>query len=357
MTTSFSVCVGGLCDKLSAARLRGSRSCHTPGHLVMLSRYLLPETGCLLAALGTVTLAGCNGHDRPATPAPVLRLADNSALITPLARELGIALPDVRVEIIPGNIEEIVEGRADVGLALADWTHLTHGTGAADARRDDGVRGIAVLDAAPLHLLVARDSGITHIGQVRGRRVRVGVPRNPVAPGDLPFAGSGVLAETVMAAFGVGPDEVQAESLSPAEALQRLTHGSLDAFFTTPFSPLSGVGDAMAAGARLLPIEGAIVTKLRQEYPFLRLTTIIPGTYPNQTHAVHTVGIDSLVVCRADLDGDLVYRLTKHLFVALRRLAVANPYLRRIDVSRVPATPIPLHPGAARYYRETELFR
>jgi TRAP-type uncharacterized transport system substrate-binding protein len=72
---------------------------------------------------------------------------------------------------------------------------------------------------------------------------------------------------------------------------------------------------------------------------------------------VHTVGIDTIIACRAGLDETLVYTLTKTFFDVLPELAVRLDALRRMDLARAPATPIPLHDGAARYYRERELFR
>jgi len=64
------------------------------------------------------------------------------------------------------------------------------------------------------------------------------------------------------------------------------------------------------------------------------------------------VGVDLLLVCRADLDSAVVYAITRALFEDIPRLA-----RRQIDPYRAAATVIPLHPGAARYYREREMQR
>ena len=72
---------------------------------------------------------------------------------------------------------------------------------------------------------------------------------------------------------------------------------------------------------------------------------------------MHTIGVDNLLLCRSDLQDELVYELTKRFFDALPRLASEQPSLRLMDFAQAPATPIPLHDGAARYYRERELFR
>ena len=70
-----------------------------------------------------------------------------------------------------------------------------------------------------------------------------------------------------------------------------------------------------------------------------------------------TVGTDVLLVARRDLPDDLVYLLTKRLFQSVDSLRRAHPTARSIDPDRGPEAPIPLHPGAVRYYRERELFR
>jgi TRAP-type uncharacterized transport system substrate-binding protein len=64
-----------------------------------------------------------------------------------------------------------------------------------------------------------------------------------------------------------------------------------------------------------------------------------------------------LLVCRQDLSEDLVYRLTSVLFDSVPELIRAHPAASSVDPGRGPAAPIPLHRGAARYYRERELFR
>jgi TRAP-type uncharacterized transport system substrate-binding protein len=72
--------------------------------------------------------------------------------------------------------------------------------------------------------------------------------------------------------------------------------------------------------------------------------------------AVHTIGVGSLLVCRSDLDEALVHDLTQRLFEILPALS-SQLALGPTDLEHAPATPIPLHDGAARYYRERELSR
>ena len=67
--------------------------------------------------------------------------------------------------------------------------------------------------------------------------------------------------------------------------------------------------------------------------------------------------VDALLLTREGLDEGLVRRLTSALFDVLPELATHNDFLRRMDPTRAPATPIPLHSGAALFYRQMELSR
>jgi len=89
---------------------------------------------------------------------------------------------------------------------------------------------------------------------------------------------------------------------------------------------------------------------MRMRYPYLKRTLIPRGTYPNQHEPIRTLGVDTLLVCRAELDDATVYAVLDAYFAT--RSAATPP-----NLERAPATPIPLHPGAARYYRQRELAR
>jgi TRAP-type uncharacterized transport system substrate-binding protein len=83
---------------------------------------------------------------------------------------------------------------------------------------------------------------------------------------------------------------------------------------------------------------------------------LIPsGGYPNLAVPIHTIGIESLLLCRSDLADDLVHDLTEAIFSTGGMPDGLVEGRQWSDVRAAAATPIPLHPGAARYYREREL--
>jgi TRAP-type uncharacterized transport system substrate-binding protein len=67
--------------------------------------------------------------------------------------------------------------------------------------------------------------------------------------------------------------------------------------------------------------------------------------------------MDVLLLCRRDLGEPLVYDLTRTLFDAVPVLATAHGSASGIDPDRGPTAAVPLHAGAARYYREREILR
>jgi TRAP transporter TAXI family solute receptor len=106
---------------------------------------------------------------------------------------------------------------------------------------------------------------------------------------------------------------------------------------------------------RLLPVPRGQVQAMRAQYPFLEPMVVPAGTYEGQDADVETVGVSNLLLCRRDLDETLAYQLTRTFFESLPQLTRAHPAAGLIDPEQAPATPIPLHPGAARYYREREI--
>lgn len=310
----------------------------------------------LWLCLSALFASGC-APASPAPPRPHVRLATGTrggnfyALGEALAREYARALPNVAIEVRPSdgsasNLEALQRGEADIGLSHADITYLAF-AGRLEDRRPPltRLRAIAMLQVAPVHVVVRAGSGISDVRQLRGRRVSLG----------RPMWGESSTAARVLRAYGLGLADVQVIPLRYDEAAVRLSNGTLDALIVTGATPLSAV--AAARGVRLLPLDGEAIDRLRRAYPFFTRTTIPAGTYPGQRAAVHTIGVHTLLVCRADLEETLVHDLTERLFAILPMLAAQEASIGQIDLAQAPSTPIPLHEGAARYYRERELAR
>jgi uncharacterized protein len=135
-----------------------------------------------------------------------------------------------------------------------------------------------------------------------------------------------------------------------------LRTGAIDAAILSAGIPTEAFLEfGQGPGLRLLPIPHEQVRTMRAQYPFLQPLIVPAGTYVGVDDDVETVGVSVLMACRRDLDEELVYRLTQLLFTELPAIAETVSAARLIDSEQAPTTPIPLHPGAARYYREREI--
>ena len=114
---------------------------------------------------------------------------------------------------------------------------------------------------------------------------------------------------------------------------------------------------AVDTGARLLELEGPEIDALRERYPFLHPALIPANTYPGQTAALRTVGIDSVLLCRDDVAPDDVRTVTREWESASVRLVREGKLADRVSVSVASATPIPLHEGASDYYRSRQVLQ
>ena len=314
-----------------------------------------------LAALLAGTLAtGCTSAAPDVKPSQVtvrIATAMSGGGFLPLANHLaGVfrqTLPHLTIETVSSaggvaNIEALQRGDADLGLAFADVTYLSfQGRWRPGEAPYDRLRAVAVMQLTPVQLVVRQHSHIRDVADLRGHRVGVGPPGS----------GTAVTADLVLTAFGVKPTDVRAETLPFKDAADRMIDGTLDAMFDDAIYPAEAILTAVRAGARLLPLHGVPIERLRHQYPFFRRTTIPRGAYLGATSEVHTIGVDSLLICRQGLDEGLVYDLTRVFFEALPSQPFLQDALRFMDLDQAPATPIPLHEGAARYYRQRELMR
>jgi uncharacterized protein len=298
----------------------------------------------LIAGL-CLAASSCSGaaETLPAPPA-TLRVSRTNASDwqTALAR-----IPDVKVEIVSEggssitSLLDLKNGKSNLSGTLADVAYLAYAGQLEEMTEPfDQLRGMAVTGLNTLHLLVGRNARIASLRDLKGLRVSLGAPGSSTAHITL----------RMLQDFGIATGQIHAERIPNTDIVSRLSSGDIDAAFSGFSVPGATVIAAMKRGARLIPVDGPVIEEMRTRYPYLKRTLIPRGTYPNQPEPIRTLGVDTLLVCRAELDDDVVYRFLDAYFAT-------RPVMTPPNLDRAPATPIPLHPGAARYYRQRELSR
>jgi TRAP transporter TAXI family solute receptor len=311
-----------------------------------------------MLGVAVALLTGCDSPPAPPPPA-VLRIATGSPgggfyplgerLVRGFTRQLAaVSVRTQRSDGAVSNLTAVERGEADLGLAFSDVAYIAYG-GALDPALPPfrNLRALAVLQLTPVHLVVSGRAHIRSVADLRSRRVGLG----PAG------SGTALTATLVLQAYGLAASDIQGRWVGFNEGAAALRSGQLDAMFDNANYPVDWVRAEIAAGARLLPLTGDAIDELRRAYPFLRPASIPAGTYRAQSRAIHTIGVDTVLVCRGDMPERLGYEVTRAIFEVLPGITETSRASSFFDLEQAAATPIPLHEGAARYYRERELMR
>lgn len=248
------------------------------------------------------------------------------------------------------NVEAISAGVLEAGLVQADVAHWAYtGTGVfADKRKRADIRAIASLYQESVHVVVARRGSMRTLRDLEGRRVSL----------DEPGSGTLVDARIVLEAYGIKENQLKTVYIKPQYAAEKLTDGTLDAFFIVAGFPTKSVLDlTLRSAATLVPIEREVARRIERMYPFLTPSEIPGDIYPG-VPTTGTISVHAQLLVSASLPDDIAYRITRTLWSerTLRMLREGHPKGSEITLeSALRGIPIPLHPGAERYYRERGL--
>jgi TRAP transporter TAXI family solute receptor len=307
------------------------------------------------ALLGSLCAMGCSSGAAAPRPQPLSLASGIAADFTnDLIRRFNRALPQTQVSLQTSAggvvvVSAVDGGQAQLGLAQSDVVYLAYRRGIEkNLYPHKNLRAIAVLWVNNFYVLVRSDSPFRSIEDLKGQRVGV------IRPGT-----SGEFSTRILlGAHGMSYTDVRPIFEPTDQLIPKLGSGEIDAVFSAnPLMLASARTLGKTVPLRQLPIGRAVINQLRGSYPFLRPVTVAANQLPGQTQPIETLGAEWLLVCRSDLSEDLVYQLTRAFFDQLPAMAREHGEAALIDPEQAPAAPIPLHAGAARYYREREILR
>lgn len=239
------------------------------------------------------------------------------------------------------NLRSVNSGAVDSGFADGDMIAAAVKGEGPFRRPDRRLRVIAALFPEETHLVVSARSDIQSVADLRGKRVFMGTPTS----------GSMGRTRAILSAYRVHVREIFSQDM-PAQLMR---DGKIDAYFATTGVPLDSVKDLIVHHvARLAPIDGDGRDRLVQVLPQFSPAMIAANAYPGQP-AVETVATRAWWVTRESEPDPLIYGLVRALFNPANYpgLAASHPSARGIGLdSAATNPPAPLHPGAARFYRE-----
>jgi hypothetical protein len=165
--------------------------------------------------------------------------------------------------------------------------------------------------------------------------------------------------EVLMAAKGWTMDDFAlASELKSAEQSQALCDDKIDAMVFTVGHPSGSIQEATTTcDTRLIPVRGPEVDRLIAQNPYYAKAVIPGGMYRGTDQDVETFGVKATLVTRADVPEDVVYEVAKAVFGHFEEFKKLHPAFANLEKEEMitQALSAPLHPGAAKYYKEAGL--
>lgn len=308
----------------------------------------LPRRALLGSVVGAscLALAGCTdpmSSETGSSGAAVggrLRLATGSE--GAVFREFGAALAEIvnrewsngSIEVLHTdasyqNLRMLSHGECELALANIDG----------ESAGPDDLRALGRVFESVLHVVVADDSDVHVFNDLHGRIVTCG----------LPESGTQFTTDVVFDVTGVRPRIVHHNQ---SEAVEALVSGEVEAMLSLTGLPTPAVEKLAARGGfRIVDISDA-VQEVVEAHPDTYLPVTIPGTaYPGIASA-QTVGVPSLLVCRAELPDEVARALTRIVFTHGEELSAVRPEAGQINLRTGVAThPVALHDGSRDWFR------
>jgi TRAP transporter TAXI family solute receptor len=270
---------------------------------------------------------------------------------------LGVALSKIYGDKIEGvrtqvqatkasveNLNLLQQGRGEIAFSLGDSVKLAWegNTDAGFKAPLDKLRGIAAIYPNYIQIMASKESGIKTVADLKGKSLSVGAPKS----------GTELNARAILAAAGMSYDDLgKTEYLPFAESVELMKNRQLDATLQSAGLGVSSFKDlATSLDVQMVAVPEEIATKLGAPYI---AATVPAGTYQGQDSDVQTVAVVNFLVTHSEVSDETAYQMTKQLFENIPALTAAHKAAENIRIEdAVKGMPIPLHPGAERYYKE-----
>lgn len=248
------------------------------------------------------------------------------------------------------NLNMLADGEAQLGVAVTSIMYESfNGIGSFEGRANPNLRVMIGLYSNPNQVVVTSGSGIESLIDLEGKRFASGAP------------GSTTEVETSihLRSSGVNyPDALRVQYVGFTEAIDLMRNKQLDGAWIMAGIPNAAVTEMLStAGGKLLDLNESLIEKLQSEYPWYGAYTIPAGTYPGQSDDVLTSAIKITVCTDARVDDDVIYDLTKTFWENFEELKATQAPLQKVKLEEAvkDLAGLPIHEGAARYYREIGL--
>ena len=267
-----------------------------------------------------------------------------------LANAIGKAMPNVKTstqatKASVENLNLLQAGRGEIAFTLGDsLSDAWKGNEEAGFKTPlKKLRGIAAIYPNYIQIVARADSGIKTLADLKGKNISVGAPKS----------GTELNARAIFTAAGMTyKDFAKVEYLPFGESVELMKNRQLDVTLQSAGLGVSALRDlATSVDIVVVTIPADVIKKTND--PAYLPATIPANTYRGQTTDVQAAAVQNFLVTHEGVSNDTVYGMTKALWTNLDQLTAAHSAAKAIDIKNALAgMPIPLHPGAEKYYKE-----
>ncbi len=271
---------------------------------------------------------------------------------------IGVALSQVFAKAIPEsrataqvtkasaeNLNLLQAGRGELALALADSvSDAWKGDEEAGFKTKlDKLRGLSATYNNYIQIVASAESGIKTLADLKGKRVSVGAAKS----------GTELNARAILKAAGLSYNDLdKTEYLPFGQSVELIKNRQLDATLQSAGLGVASIRDlATSVKIVVVPIPADVIAKVGDAA--YQPATIPANTYDGQTADVPTAAVANFLVTHSGVSDELAYAMTKAMYENLDTLYAAHNAAKVIKLENAAkGMPIPLHPGAERYYKE-----
>ncbi|UJF17938.1 TAXI family TRAP transporter solute-binding subunit [Vibrio sp. SS-MA-C1-2] len=263
-----------------------------------------------------------------------------------LAKVWSDNIPDVNVkaEVTAASVEntiKVVRGDMIAGIAMGNVV-LDAYEGKGKFPKPMPVNTLFALYPNLVHALTLKDSGITSLNQLKGKRISLGAPAS----------GTAVTSAALLESMGIDvKNDIDAVYLNYSETTNALANGQIDAGFIVGGQGVGAVSQvALTHDIRILPVTAEESAKFIKQYPAYSTYTI-PADIYNGVSPVNTISIWNVLVVNQKMTEDMAFNLTKAAFENIGNIQkVVKMANMTTPENATRLQGVPLHPGAKKYF-------
>lgn len=273
------------------------------------------------------------------------------ALGTAMLNDAKKANPEIQGSTLPlggaANVVAINQGKANVCFSFSTMAAEAWEGKAFFEKQGklQNIRGLAVLFPEPTQFVVWADSGINDIAQLKGKSMTPGPKGSAIAP----------VTSYVLEAYGLSFEDFKTRFMSFREAGQQMIDGHIDAILygamAYPAPPI--IAASSKQQIKLLPLSDAAIAAVIEKHKGLDPYTLAAGSYQGVDYPVKGIVAYVVALCSKEMPDDIAYSIAKSIsdnFNRYKEITKAIALGKQEDMGR--SFGIPLHPGAAKYYKE-----